>query len=183
MLKVYNVRSKYEEICATLDTGDYGDQFGNYGSGCIDDIIAEIADSNIDIDYDSLFNFAKENTDWCDNALCECGDLGGFINIIRMAERLKIENDLDNHIVDSVKSALCEYASNYINDNISPDDYTLFNTKCDAMVYNIANYIADMEIDSNDRLDDYINVVETYIDCQIEHFDDLLKDDCDFIVR
>jgi hypothetical protein len=42
---MYNLKDMYIERVGELNTGEYGEQFENYGSGYIDDIIAEIADS------------------------------------------------------------------------------------------------------------------------------------------
>ena len=60
-----------KELMQQLETGDLGDQFTNYSDGYIGDIIAEIADNNVDIYHSDLWDWAKNNYEWCEEAIAQ----------------------------------------------------------------------------------------------------------------
>lgn len=60
---------KTTEYIATLNTGEIGEYFADYGSGYICDIITEIADNQISIWTNDQIDFAMENDEFADEAV------------------------------------------------------------------------------------------------------------------
>lgn len=121
-----------------LDT--FGDQITNYNSGYICDIFSEIADCNVDIyDYD-LYDWAKNNYAYIDEATCEYSRPGNIVKEIQQGQYYKYETDLNKNKSD----ILLLYTYNYLNEN----DIILTEEQEEEMT----DYVSSLN--SNDKLED-----------------------------
>ena len=93
-----NVR--IDELKNDLCIGDLGEYFCDYSDGYIGDIIMKIADNNIAIYYNDIFEWAKSNIGYIEEALNEFGtpqDSNGnadFIRIIQQGQYYANEKEL-----------------------------------------------------------------------------------------
>lgn len=67
------------------------------------ELISEYSDYNINIYYDDLFDWAKNNTYWCDEAIAQVGDFKDIIKIIQFAQFLAFEDELYENKRDILK--------------------------------------------------------------------------------
>lgn len=67
------------------------------------DLITEYSDYNIDIYYCDLFDWAKDNTYWCDEALLQGVDFKEIVKIIQFAQFLAFEDELYENKSDILK--------------------------------------------------------------------------------
>ena len=101
-----NVR--IDELKKDLCIGDLGEQFCDYNNGYICVIINEIADNNIAIYYSDIFEWAKNNIGYIEEALNELGtpqDSNGkadFIRIIQQGQYYANEKDLYENLKDTI---------------------------------------------------------------------------------
>lgn len=100
---------KIKDLMDGLYTGDFGDRFCDYNNGYICDIITEIADNNIDIYYSDLFDWAKGNTTYIDEATAEFGRPDTFIQEIQQGQYYAYEQDLYENLEDSLKLFMYNY--------------------------------------------------------------------------
>lgn len=121
----------------------YGDQITSYNSGYICDVFSEIADSNVDIYYSDLFEWAKDNIGYIDEATEEFGNPNDLIKQIQQGEFYAYEQDL----YENQNSVLKLFAYNYLKDN----DIVLDEDDLD----DLDNYVEHLE--SDDRLEDIID--------------------------
>ena len=98
-----------------LNIGDYGDRLENYdGSDYICDAISEVADENTDIYYSDLFDWAKENYDYIDEANKEFGipKDGDIIKQIQQGQYYAIEQEIYEDLQDCIKNYAYKYILN-----------------------------------------------------------------------
>ena len=98
-----------------LNIGDYGDRLENYdGSDYICDAISEIADENTDIYYSDLFEWAKENYDYINEANEEFGipKDGDIIKQIQQGQFYAIEQEIYEDLQDCIKNYAYKYILN-----------------------------------------------------------------------
>ncbi|HZJ99388.1 MAG TPA: hypothetical protein VFC79_05255 [Tissierellaceae bacterium] len=135
----------------TLNIGEYGEQFIEYDTNeYVCDIITYIADSNVDIYNYNLWEWAKDNEQWIEEAIAE-----GLYNIdsrdfdlmalFMAGQYLQITNDLYADLDDIIPYVLL--------DNLK-DDY--------INVKRLLEVIEDtcIDIDNNDTIDYYIDIVK-----------------------
>lgn len=105
-------KMKVEELRELMNVlSDCGDELvENYSHGYICDIISEIADSNVDIYYDDLFEWCKHNFDYVNDAIKEFGSSGDIIRDIRQGQYLQYTNEL----YEELDNIIYNYAINYI---------------------------------------------------------------------
>lgn len=112
---------KIEDLKNELNLGDLGEQLAQYDSGYVSDIIAEIADSNVDIYNNDLMEWAKGNTSYIEDAIREFGtpeDGNGhpdFMRLIMQGQYYMYEQDLYNNIEDILKYWAYDYIENKYN--------------------------------------------------------------------
>lgn len=106
---------KIEDLKKDLYIGDLGDRFVDYDSGYVCDVISEIADNNIDIYYNDLFEWLKDNYGYIEEALAEFGtptNYNGhvdFIKIIQQGQYLAYEQELYENLKDILKFFVFDY--------------------------------------------------------------------------
>lgn len=127
------------------ELGELGDRFCDYsGYQYICDVISEIADSNIDIYYYDLFEWAKTNYEWVEEAiaqgLCDMSNP----DIPRMLQAGQYEqntNDLYTHL----DASMLNFCLNYIKYDLGHE--TMTETQFDELTAHCTN------VDNNDTLE------------------------------
>lgn len=102
--------SSIEDLQATLDLGDWGDQITDY-TGNISDAFTEVADSNIDIYHHDLLKWLPDNYEWLEEVdaygLLE-GCEGDLMKMTQMAQYECFRQDMYDHQTDIAKYATLE---------------------------------------------------------------------------
>ena len=135
-----------------LNIGDYGDKLENYdGSSYICDVISEIADENVDSYYSDLFEWAKENYDYIDEANDEFGipKDGDIIKQIQQGQFYAIEQEIYEDLQDCIKNYAYKYIFNWDGLNtpeISEEKFSCLESELE-------------KLDHNNTFDDIIEVV------------------------
>lgn len=108
-----NVR--IDELKKGLYIGDLGEYFCDYSDGYIGDIITEITDNHVAIYYNEIFEWAKNNVGYIEEALDEFGtpkDSNGktdFIRIIQQGQYYANEQDLYENLKDTILFRIYDY--------------------------------------------------------------------------
>ena len=108
-------KGRIDELKKDLCIGDLGEYFCDYNNGYIGDIITEIADNNIAIYYSEIFEWAKSNIGYIEEALNEFGtpqDSNGnadFIRIIQQGQYYANEQDLYENLKDTILFRIYDY--------------------------------------------------------------------------
>ena len=106
---------KIEDLKNELFIGDLGEYLNDYNEGYIGDIITEIADNNVPIYYNDIWEEAKENQEYIEEALQEFGtpaDIKGNTDLMRIFQQgiyLKNERDLYENLEDILKYYMYDY--------------------------------------------------------------------------
>lgn len=99
-----------EDLQASFDLGEYGDQITDY-TGNIGDAFGEIADSNVDLYNYDLLKWLPDNYEWLEEAdaqgLLE-GCKGDLMRMTQMAQYECFTQDMYNHQEDIAKYAALE---------------------------------------------------------------------------
>ena len=101
-------KGRIDELKKDLYIGDLGEYFCDYNNGYICDIINEISDNNIAIYYSDIFEWAKNNIGYIEEALNELGtpqDSNGnadFIGIMQQGQYYANEQDLYKNFKDII---------------------------------------------------------------------------------
>lgn len=112
---------KIEELKKDLYLGDYGEYFRDYDNGYICDIISEIADNEVPIYYSDIWEEAKENQEYIEEALLEFGtptDNRGQADLMRIFQQglyLKNEQNLYENLEESLKFFMYDYIEKDLN--------------------------------------------------------------------
>lgn len=99
-----------EDLQATLDLGDYGDQITEY-TGVIADRFMEAADDNVDIYYHDLLKWLPDNYEWLEEAEAQGlleGCEGDLMKMTQMAQYECVTQDMYDHQRDIAKYATLE---------------------------------------------------------------------------
>lgn len=140
---------KYDKILEELKNNlraTYCDNICDYDSGYVCDIISEIADRNIDIYHEDLFEWAKGNYTYIDDATAELGRPNTIIKEIQQGQFYRNEQEL----YDNLEEMLLLFVYDYLDKN--EIDLT------DEQIENLESEIGSM--DNNNQLEeiiDYIN--------------------------
>ena len=135
-----------------LNIGDYGDRLENYdGSDYIGDAITEVADESVDIYYSDLFEWAKKNYDYINEANEEFGIPrdGDIIKQIQQGQFYAIEQEIYEDLQDCIKNYAYKYILNKDGLNtleVSEDKFLCLERELEKM-------------DHNNTFDDIIEVV------------------------
>ena len=136
----------------SLNIGDYGDRLENYGgSDYIGDAISEIADENVDTYYPDLFDWAKENYDYINEANEEFGmpKDNDIIEQIQQGQYYEIEQEIYENLQDCIKN----YAYKYI---LNKDGLNILEIPEEKFLC----LESELEkIDNNNTFDDIIEIV------------------------
>ena len=135
-----------------LNIGDYGDRLENYGGSiyvCV--AIRYIADENVDIYYSDLFDWAKENYDYINEANEEFGipKDGDIIKQIQQGQFYAIEQEIYENLQDCIKN----YAYKYILDDEELNTLEISEEKFSCLERELE------KIDNNNTFNDIIEVV------------------------
>ena len=153
--KISERRSKNEaekhivsDLMKDLDLTDIQTELASYDSGYITDDISEIADNNVDIYHSDLFDWARDNWSYIDDACQEFGmpdskDSRIVIKLIQQGQYLANEQE----IYDNLDSVLLYYCYNYVLDTLGIKEIT------DEQKEAIKEKCTD--VDNNDKLEDY----------------------------
>ena len=139
-----------------LNIGDYGDRLENYsGSVCVCVAIRYIADENVDIYYSDLFEWAKYNYDYINEANEEFGmpEDGDIIKQIQQGQYYAIEQEIYEDLQDCIKN----YAYKYI---LNKDGLNTLEIPEEKFSY----LECELEkLDHNNTFDDIIEVVDNIL--------------------
>lgn len=132
----------------------YGECITNYDSGFICDVFSDIANSNVDIYFSDLFDWAKNNTWYIDEVQKEYGVCGGIVQQIKIAQG----NYNEEKLYEMQDDILKYYAYNYLSKN----EIDL----CEEKLLDLENYIE--HLNCNDRLDSINDFCRDLIKEEIE---------------
>ena len=136
----------YKEILDELEHNlsfTYGTQINNYNSGYICDVFSEIADSNVDIYTSDLFEWAKSNLYYIDEATKEFGNPNDILKQLQQGQYYAFEQELYENEENIIKY----FAYSYLNEN----EIKL----TDDQEEDLNDFLE--EIDSNSKLDEIID--------------------------
>ncbi len=136
------------DLMKDLDLSWVQRKMEDYNDGYIADIISEIADDSVDIYYDDLFDWAKDNWSYIDDACQEFGmpdskDSGIIIKLIQQGQYLASEQE----IYADLDNVMLNYCYNYILYNLKIKEIT--DEQKEAIEEKCTN------VDNNDKLEDY----------------------------
>lgn len=119
-------RLKIEDLKNDLYLGDLGEYFGDYDNGYICDVITKIADNNIPIYYNDIWEEAKNNQEDIEEALQEFGtptDENGKVDLMRIFQQgLYYKNEQE--IYENLEDTLKFYMYNYIEKDLNIKEIT-----------------------------------------------------------
>lgn len=139
---------KIEDLRKELYTGDLGEYFTEYDNGYICDIITEIADNNVDIYYYDLFEWAKNNFSYINEANEELGTPADITKQIQQGQYFCNEQDLYNNLEDSLKFFMYDYIEKELkikelteeqNDDLLDWDFSDNNERLENLIEHINN--------------------------------------------
>lgn len=140
------MKNMYDEIINNLKDNlkyCYGDNITNYDSGYIGDVFTDIADSNVDIFTSDLFEWAKNNLHYIDEATKEFGNPNDIIKQLQQGQYYAYEQELYEYKDDIMRY----FAYSYLNDNEIKIN--------EEQEEDLDDYLTSL--DSNDKLDSIID--------------------------
>jgi len=152
---------KIEDLKNDLYLGDLGEYFRDYYNGYICDIITEIADNNIPIYDGDIWEEAKNNQDYIEEALSEFGtptDNRGNADLTRIFQQglyLKSERDLYENLEDILKYFMYDY----IEEELKLNEITE-NQNDDLLNWDFS--------DNNEQLENFIEHIENILNKEKE---------------
>lgn len=149
---------KIEKLKKNLFIGELGKNFRDYSNGYICDIIAEIADNDVPIYYSDIWEQAKENQEYIEEALNEFGtptDSQGHADLMRIFQQgIYLKNEQE--IYENLENSLKFFMYDYIEKNLKINELT--------------------EKQNDDLLDWDFNDNNEKLENLIEHIDEILKE-------
>lgn len=151
---------KIKELKKDLFIGEFGEEFANYNQGYICDIISEIADNNTPIYYNDIWEEAKENQEYIEEALQEFGtptDSNGNVDLIKIFQQgiyLKNEQEIYENLKDNLKYFMYDYIEKELNieeiteeknDDLLDWDFKDNNEQLENLIEHIENVIKESE--------------------------------------
>lgn len=112
--EMINIKEIKEETKENLRF-TYCDNICDYDSGYICDIISEIADNNVDIYYNDLFEWAKNNTSWIEEANEELGTPTDITKQIQQGQYIAYTQELYDNFDDMIQLFIYDYIYNTLN--------------------------------------------------------------------
>lgn len=142
-----------DTLIANVNTGEYGDRLNDYrGSDeYIEDIIAEIADGEVSIYNSDIIKFISDNVEAVNDAIREFGWEGCGSDLYKagqMAECLQIEQDINNHLEDSLK--------------VVAHDYILRDLEHDMITEELYDIVEDAITSNPERMSDITDAIDEY---------------------
>lgn len=148
---------KIEELKKDLFIGDLGENFRDYDNGYICDIITEIADNNVPIYYSDIWEQAKENQEYIEEALTEFGTSTDSTDLMRIFQQgiyLKNEREIYENLEDSLKYFMYDYIEKDLkineltegqNDNLLDWDFNDNNEQLENLIEHIEEILIKSE--------------------------------------
>lgn len=139
---------KIEDLKKELYTGDLGEYFTEYDNGYVCDIITEIADNNVDIYYSNLFEWAKHNFDYINEANEEMGTPADITKQIQQGQYYANEQNLYKNLEESLQFFMYDYVEKYFNikeiteeqnENLLDWDFSDNNERLENLIEHINN--------------------------------------------
>lgn len=125
---------------------ELGDRLCDYNDGYICDIITEIADNDVDIYYNDLFEWCKHNYKYVEEAIAQglCDFSSPDIPKMIQAGQYEYNTQI---LYDELDEAILNWCLNYIKydlelEEITKEQYEEIENKC-------------TNVDSNDRIEEY----------------------------
>lgn len=143
---------KIEELKKDLYCGDFGDCLRDYDDGYICDIITEISDNKVDIYYYDLFEWAKNNFSYINEANEEMGAPNDIIKQIQQGQFLYNERNIFENLEDSLKMFMYDYIEKDLkileitekqNDDLLEWDFTDHNERLENLIEHINNILIE----------------------------------------
>lgn len=106
-----NTKERKEELKEELK-GTYCDNICDYEHGYVSDIINEIADNNIDIYTNDLFDWAKYNYNYIEDANNELGTPNDIIAQIQQGQFIQISNEMYENFEEMILLFIYNYIYN-----------------------------------------------------------------------
>lgn len=103
------MKKRIEDLKKELFLGDFGEYFVDYSDGYICDIITEIADNHVDIYYYDLFEWAKNNFDYINEANEELGAPNDIIKQIQQGQFYYNERNIYDNLEDILKFFMYDF--------------------------------------------------------------------------
>ena len=151
---------KIKDLKNDLYLGDLGEYFVDYNNGYICDIITEIADNNTPIYYSDIWEMAKENQGYIEEALQEFGtstDSNGNVDLIKTFQQgiyLKNERNLYENLEDILEYYMYDYIEKELNieeitenqnDDLLDWDFSDNNEQLENLIEHIEKVINESE--------------------------------------
>ena len=152
---------KIKDLKNDLYLGDLGEYFGDYDNGYIGDIITEIADNEIPIYYNDIWEEAKNNQEYIEEVLQEFGtptDGTGNVDLMRVFQQgiyLKNECNLYENLEDILKYYMYDYIEKELkideitenqNDDLLDWDFSDNNEQLENLIEHIEKVINESEV-------------------------------------
>ena len=106
-----NIKERKEELKGELSL-TYCDNIVDYDHGYVSDIINEIADNNVDIYTNDLFEWAKFNYNYIEDANNELGTPSDIIAQIQQGQFLQISNEMYENFEEMILLFIYNYIYN-----------------------------------------------------------------------
>lgn len=152
---------KIKDLKNDLYIEELGEELMNYNQGYICDIISEIADNNTPICYSDIWEMAKENQNYIEEALQEFGtptDSNGNVDLIKTFQQgiyLKNERNLYENLEDILKYYMYDYIEKEL--------------KIDEITENQNDVLLDWDFsDNNEQLENLIEHIENILNKEKE---------------
>ena len=126
----------------------------DYDDGYIGDLISEIANNNVDIYTSDLWDWARDNRGWVEQALSEFGfnsDDGTLENLFMIAQYLYYTSEIYDNFDDFIRYALYEY--------LDINGVVILSEEAFDVVEDIVK-----NTDNNDRWDIMLGFLEEYLE-------------------
>lgn len=151
---------KIKDLKNDLYLGDLGEYFVDYNNGYICDVITQIADNKAPIYYNDIWEEAKNNQEYIEEALQEFGtptDSNGNVDLIKTFQQgiyLKNEHNLYENLGDILKYYIYDYIEKELkidkitenqNDNLLGWDFLDNSEQLENLIEHIEKIINESE--------------------------------------
>lgn len=148
-MKNNTIKERKEELKNNLNN-TYCDNICNYSEGYICDIITEIANNNVDIYYNDLFEWCKGNFSYVNDWIEECGSSNDIIKDIQGGQYKQISEE----IYENLEDMMLLFAYDYMfNNDITLSDEQLEELESDISIMDHNNTLDEIIDAINERLE------------------------------
>lgn len=152
MEQLERIKERKEELKNNLKL-TYCDCICDYSDGYICDVIAEISDNHVNVYYNDLFEWCKNNFSYVNEWIAECGSSGDIIKDIQGGQYKQISDEL----YENIEEMLLLFAYDYLFTNkIALNDEQLEELESDISI-----------MDNNNRLDEIIDLIDEKLESEV----------------